>query len=324
LQEKFERLEAGVFCLLKNKEEFKTMNGIDVSYVQKNIDWQKVKQAGIGFVFARIGYGKELSQKDVMFESHYAGAKEADLLVGGYHYSYAINTEGALKEAENCLAMLEGKTLDFPIAYDIEEVKQFTLSPEELYRIYKTFANKIEAAGYKCILYTNKNWLINKWNRTRLAEEGVSIWMAQYNRTMTYNGKCKIAIWQNSSSGDIEGVSGRIDTNVLLTDIKELVTEKKTGWIQEGKHWWYRHEDGSYMKDGWELIEDKWYYFDKDGWMITGWLEERDGWYYLKEDGSMAEGEILTITSEVFGDEIYAFGTDGHMLTQLNSRGALV
>ena len=108
------------------------MNGIDVSYVQKNIDWQKVKQAGIGFVFVRIGYGKELSQKDVMFESHYAGAKEADLLVGGYHYSYAINTEGALKEAENCLAMLEGKKLDFPIAYDMEEAKQFVLSPEEL------------------------------------------------------------------------------------------------------------------------------------------------------------------------------------------------
>ena len=138
-----------------------SMNGIDVSYVQKNIDWQKVKQAGIKFVFARIGYGKELSQKDVMFESHYAGAKEAGLLVGGYHYSYTMDTEGALKEAENCLTMLEGKTLDFPIAYDIEEAKQFALSPEELYRIYKTFADRIEAAGYKCILYTNKNWWVS-------------------------------------------------------------------------------------------------------------------------------------------------------------------
>ena len=145
--------------------------------------------------------------------------------------------------------------------------------------------------------------------------------MAQYNRTMTYNGKCKIAIWQNSSSGDIEGVSGRVDTNVLLTDIKELVTEKKTGWIQEGKHWWYRHEDGSYTKDDWELIEDKWYYFDKDGWMITGWLNKDGKWYYLKEDGSMAENEMLTITSSK--KEIYCFGDDGHMLKS-NGRGALV
>lgn len=183
------------------------MNGIDVSYVQKNIDWQKVKNAGIGFVFARIGYGRELSQKDVMFESHYAGAKAAGLLVGGYHYSYAMNTEAALKEAKACLAMLDGKTLDLPIAYDMEEAKQFALSPEELYKIYKTFSNVIEAAGYKCILYTNKNWLINKWDKTALSTEG-PVWMAQYNRTMTYTGKCNIAIWQNSSDGDIEGVLG--------------------------------------------------------------------------------------------------------------------
>ena len=284
------------------------MNGIDVSYVQKNIDWQKIKNAG---------------QKDVMFESHYAGAKKAGLLIGGYHYSYAMNIEGALKEAENCLAMLEGKKLDFPIAYDIEEAKQFVLSPEELYRIYKTFADRIEAAGYKCILYTNKNWLINKWDKTRLAAEGVPIWMAQYNRTMTYHGKCKIAIWQNSSSGNINGIQGRVDTNVLLTDIKEIIREKKTGWIQEGNRWWYCHADGSYTKNDWEQVEGKWYYFDKDGWMITGWLKKDDKWYYLKSDGSMAADEKLIIKSNIYGEEIYCFGNDGHLLKS-NGRGALV
>lgn len=313
----------GKFCCEIRRGEEVSMNGIDVSYVQKNIDWQKVKQAGIGFVFARIGYGKELSQKDVMFESHYAGAKKAGLLIGGYHYSYAMNIEGALKEAENCLAMLEGKKLDFPIAYDIEEAKQFVLSPEELYRIYKTFADRIEAAGYKCILYTNKNWLINKWDKTRLAAEGVPIWMAQYNRTMTYHGKCKIAIWQNSSSGNMNGIQGRVDTNVLLTDIKEIIREKKTGWIQEGNRWWYCHADGSYTKNDWEQVEGKWYYFDADGWMVTGWLKKDDKWYYLKSDGSMAADEKLIIKSNIYGEEIYCFGNDGHLLKS-NGRGALV
>lgn len=32
----FERLKAGVFYLLKNKEDFKITNGVDVYYVQKN------------------------------------------------------------------------------------------------------------------------------------------------------------------------------------------------------------------------------------------------------------------------------------------------
>ena len=54
------------FCLFKNKEEFKTMNGIDVSYVQKNIDWQKVKKVRVGIVFNRIEYGKEIYVLAVM------------------------------------------------------------------------------------------------------------------------------------------------------------------------------------------------------------------------------------------------------------------
>lgn len=112
-------------------------------------------------------------------------------------------------------------------------------------------------------------------------------------------------------------------TTVILGYATPNYDEEKVGWIQEGEHWWYQHSDGSYAKDGWELIEDKWYYFDKDGWMVTGWLETKDGWYYLKEDGSMAENEMMVIPSRDHGQEVYCFGDDGHMLKS-NVRGALV
>lgn len=297
------------------------MNGIDVSYVQKNVDWQKVKKAGIEFAFARIGYGKELSQKDAMFEKHYAAAKAVGILLGGYHYSYAVDTEGAMREAKACLAMLNGKTFDLPIAYDMEEAKQFSLSPEKLYSIYKTFANIIEAEGYKCILYTNKNWMVNKWDKTTISKDDIPIWMAQYNRILSYTGPCKIYIWQNSSSANIDGISGRVDTNIMLEDMSTLIQNKAT-WIQEGTRWWYRHEDGGYTKNNWEKIDGKWYFFDGSGYMVTGWINKDEKWYYLKPDGSMAENEILTISSS-YGDEKYAFSTDGHML-RTNGRGALV
>ena len=95
-------------------------------------------------------------------------------------------------------------------------------------------------------------------------------------------------------------------------------------WIQESNgHWWYRHVDGSCIKNDWEQIEGKWYHFDKDGWMQTGWIEDKGKWYYLKESGEMASGEVLTIHSNEFGNEIFAFAVDGHMLTQVSSRGAL-
>ena len=96
--------------------------------------------------------------------------------------------------------------------------------------------------------------------------------------------------------------------SVILGYATPAYDEEKVGWIQEGKHWWYRHTDGSYTRDGW---------------MVTGWLETKDGWHYLKEDGSMAENEMMVIPSREHGQEVYCFGRDGHMLKS-NGRGALV
>lgn len=96
-------------------------------------------------------------------------------------------------------------------------------------------------------------------------------------------------------------------------------------WIQEPNGcWWYRHADGSFAMNGWEQIDGNWYYFDEKGWMQTGWVYEKGKWYYLKESGEMAAGEVLMIHHLEFGDEWYAFASDGHMLTQVSRRGALI
>ena len=63
-------------------------------------------------------------------------------------------------------------------------------------------------------------------------------------------------------------------------------------WIRNGSRWWYRHADGSYTTNGWEVINGTWYYFDGAGWMVTGWLKLPSGWYYLTESGAMATGWI--------------------------------
>lgn len=294
------------------------MNGIDVSYAQSKINWNQVKT---DFAIIRIGYGREIKQKDAQFEANYQGAKGAGIPLGGYHYSYAMDTAGAEKEAKACLAMIGDKKFELPIAYDLEEPKQFnTLSPAALYDIYKTFASIIEAAGHTCMLYTNKNWMVNKWDKTDIAKDGVIIWMAQYNRTMDYTGPAKISIWQNSSDGSMPGIKGEVDTNICLVDLNELYGAK---WVEDKGRWWYRHKDGSYTKNGWEKIDGTWYHFDPDGWMQTGWLEDKGEWYYLKLNGAMAENEIITIQSQEYGTEEFAFRPDGRMI-KTDNRGALI
>lgn len=112
--------------------------------------------------------------------------------------------------------------------------------------------------------------------------------------------------------------------DIFRADVKNKLEEKevKSGWIQEGNRWWYCHEDGGYTKNDWEKINGKWYFFDGSGYMVIGWINKDGSWYYLKPDGSMAENEILTISSS-YGDEKYAFSTEGRML-RTNGRGALM
>lgn len=62
-----------------------------------------------------------------------------------------------------------------------------------------------------------------------------------------------------------------------------LVNARAAGaWIQVGSKWWYRHSDGSYTKNNWEVIDSKWYHFDREGWMQTGFFTDTDSKkYYL-------------------------------------------
>lgn len=78
----------------------------------------------------------------------------------------------------------------------------------------------------------------------------------------------------------------------------------KGSWIQSSGRWWYRHNNGSYTTNGWELIDSTWYYFDSSGWMQTGWVKTGGLWYYLNSSGTMQTGWF-----SVSGKWYYAYGS---------------
>lgn len=75
-------------------------------------------------------------------------------------------------------------------------------------------------------------------------------------------------------------------------------TRQPAQWIQSGNRWWYRHEDGGYTRNGFEMINGKTYYFDAAGWMVTGWKQVGEDWYYFNVfrcDGNKCVGQKITI-----------------------------
>ena len=186
---------------------------VDVSEWQQNVDYNKLKRSGINAVIIRAGYGREVSQKDNMFESHFRNAKNANLKIGVYWYSYADSVNDAEKEAKACLECIKNKSLDMPIYYDLEDSSQLHLGKTKITEIAERFCETVKENGYRAGVYANLNWFNNYLDYKRLKSK-YSIWLAQYND----KAELDCDIWQNSSTGRVSGYSGNIDTNVIYND----------------------------------------------------------------------------------------------------------
>lgn len=79
-----------------------------------------------------------------------------------------------------------------------------------------------------------------------------------------------------------------VDASGVWIPSKEKPADK---WITSGNRKWYRHADGSYTKNDWELINGKYYRFDNEGWMVTGWKKINDIWYYMDKITGERYGE---------------------------------
>ena len=186
---------------------------VDISEFQQGINFNEMKNDGIKAVIIRAGYGREKSQKDTMFESHYRNAKAAGLKIGVYWYSYADSVNDAEKEAKTCVECIKGKSLDMPIYYDLEDNSQIGLGKVRLTEIAERFCETVKKSGYKAGVYANLNWFNNYLDYDKLKKK-YSIWLAQYNSV----NELSCDIWQNGSTGRVSGYGGNIDTNIIFNE----------------------------------------------------------------------------------------------------------
>jgi len=217
------------------------VHGLDISVHQGEIsknNFTKIKAAGIDFMFLRAayrGYGKSGSlNKDTMFAGYAAGALAAGIDIGSYIYSQAITVKEAQAEADYILNIVKDYDITLPIVFDYEYISGGRLSNANLSNRQRTdiclaFCERVEKAGYTACVYANHSMFKNDIYTQELASKYV-LWLAQYHTKPELGGvffQPDYSYWQYSSSGSVNGISGRVDCNFRYFKAPEKIQNLK-------------------------------------------------------------------------------------------------
>jgi len=200
--------------IVKEHKNESTQIGLDVSKWQGKINYEKVKDAGVEFVFIKLGGSNGIEGDyylDPKFKDNIEGFTKVGIPVGVYFYSYANSVDKARKDAEWVIEQLKGYKIDLPVAYDWENwssYNKFKMSFNTLTRSAETFIKTVENNGYQGILYSSKNYLEKIW-----LKGDYPVWLAHYTSKTNYQGDYDF--WQMTSSGVINGITeNTVDINI--------------------------------------------------------------------------------------------------------------
>lgn len=202
--------------------EITSLLGVDVSVHQDNIDWAKVKQAGIDFAMVRLGfrgYGTGEAQLDENYVQNIEGARAAGLDAGVYFFSQAVTVDEAIEEAQMVIDSLDGLDVNYPVVYDWEIIyddsaRTDNVPVDVLTDCCVAFCEAIEDAGYTPMIYQNKKTTMFKLDLERLTD--YDFWLAEYNSEPTYY--YDFTMWQYTSEGSVPGIEGDVDLNISFKD----------------------------------------------------------------------------------------------------------
>lgn len=191
--------------------------GIDVSKWNQDIDWSRVKNAGVEFAIIRAGYRGSTTGSlvvDPYFEQNIKGATEADVLTGVYFFTQAVNEVEAVEEASMVIELLKKYEIQYPVFIDTEGAggngRADSLDVATRTAVCEAFCSTIANEGYNAGVYASRNWYNTRLEAERL--EKYYIWLAEYRSEPLYEGSYQM--WQYTSKGSIDGIEGNVDVNI--------------------------------------------------------------------------------------------------------------
>ena len=195
------------------------LKGIDVSGWQGNIDFNAVKESGVDYVIIKAG---EKYSTVESWETNYANAKKAGLMVGAYWYSYATTLDEGRFEAQAFAEALHGTQLDFPVYFDIERSEQFDRGKNFCSELTETFCGVLEKAGWYTGVYCSTHWF--KSHMTDVVKLSRPAWIADYRGACYYDGA--YGMWQYDAAA-VSGVEYDCDRNWGYVDYSKYIRENK-------------------------------------------------------------------------------------------------
>jgi lysozyme len=209
--------------------------GIDVSRFQEEIVWKSVAADGVRFAFVQAsrGSGEDCSVvprecgPDAFYEFNYLGANAAGIRVGPYHRAFvggrragSVRADARAEALVFATAVGELAPGDLRPALDLE-TPFGDLSPAELRIWARTWLRSVRRKlGVKPLIYTNASSWGALGNPTSFAKRGHPLWVANWDvpepivPAHNWAGR-GWRVWQHSSSGRVDGITGRVDLDWL-------------------------------------------------------------------------------------------------------------
>lgn len=213
--------------------------GIDVSKWNKEIDWDRVKRAGVEFAIIRLGYRGATTGaliQDPYFEKNINGAVSAGIPVGVYFFTQAVDPVEAVEEASMVITLCRNYHLDYPVFIDVEGLggngRADGLDIEARTAVCTAFCKTIESAGYRAGVYSSRNWYNGMLDANMLKD--YIIWLAEYRDAPLYQGYYHM--WQYTSRGKVDGMEGNVDFNLSYLKNSDMRKEEQmeNGILLEG------------------------------------------------------------------------------------------
>lgn len=192
------------------------IHGIDVSYAQGKIDWQRVKsmeEDSVHISFAFIKATEGLITVDPYFKRNWREAPKVGITCGAYHFFHP--EKDGLWQARFFLQNVSIEKGDLPPVADVEQL--YGTSPQVMRKQLDAFLTRIKLqTGVRPIIYTNLSFYADY-----LAGhfDEYDLWIANYHQPeLQMAEKTRWQFWQHSDRARVSGIGHTVDFNAFRGD----------------------------------------------------------------------------------------------------------